>query len=87
VSTPTFSAASPRSAPPGVAARILLLLIDGYRLILSPVLGGFCRYQPSCSLYAQEAVRRHGARRGAALALRRLLRCHPFRPGGFDPVP
>jgi putative membrane protein insertion efficiency factor len=56
-------------------------------LILSPVLGGFCRYQPSCSLYAQEALRRHGARRGATLALRRLLRCHPFRPGGFDPVP
>lgn len=87
MSTPTSSVASPRSAPPGAAARILLLLIDAYRLILSPVLGGYCRYQPSCSLYADEAVRRHGAGRGASLALRRLLRCHPFRPGGFDPVP
>jgi len=66
---------------------MLLLLIDGYRLILSPVLGGYCRYQPSCSVYAAEAVRRHGAGRGASLALRRLLRCHPFRRGGFDPVP
>jgi uncharacterized protein len=87
VSTPISSVASRQSAPPGAAARILLLLIDGYRLILSPVLGGYCRYQPSCSVYADEAVRRHGARRGASLALRRLLRCHPFRPGGFDPVP
>jgi putative membrane protein insertion efficiency factor len=62
-------------------------LIEGYRLLLSPVMGGFCRYEPSCSVYGAEAVRRHGARRGAALALRRVLRCHPFRPGGFDPVP
>jgi putative membrane protein insertion efficiency factor len=62
-------------------------LIDAYRLVLSPVLGGFCRYQPTCSLYGAEAVRKHGARRGAALAARRVLRCHPFRPGGFDPVP
>jgi putative membrane protein insertion efficiency factor len=62
-------------------------LIEAYRLTLSPLLGGFCRFQPTCSRYAEEAVRRHGARRGSALALRRLLRCHPFRPGGFDPVP
>jgi uncharacterized protein len=87
VSTPTSSVASPAGGRPGAAARTLLLLIEGYRLMLSPVLGGFCRYQPSCSVYAGEAVRRHGARRGALLALRRVLRCHPFRPGGFDPVP
>lgn len=87
MSTPTSSVASPGNARPGVAARILLLSIEGYRLLLSPVMGGFCRYEPSCSVYGAEAVRRHGARRGAALALRRVLRCHPFRPGGFDPVP
>ena len=87
MSTRTSSVASPPGAAPGAAARILLLLIEGYRLVLSPLLGGFCRYQPTCSLYGAEAVRRHGARRGAWLALRRVLRCHPFRPGGSDPVP
>jgi uncharacterized protein len=87
VNTPISSAASPPDVRPGPAARILLLLIEGYRLLLSPVMGGFCRYQPSCSVYGAEAVRRHGARRGGALALRRILRCHPFRPGGYDPVP
>lgn len=77
----------PPEARPGLAARALLLAIDAYRALLAPLVGGYCRYVPSCSLYAAEAVRRHGARRGAYLALRRLLRCHPFRPGGFDPVP
>jgi putative membrane protein insertion efficiency factor len=72
---------------PGVAARALLLGIEVYRVTLSPLLGGFCRFQPSCSVYAAEAVRRHGARRGALLAVRRLLRCQPFHRGGFDPVP
>ena len=87
MSTRTSSAVSPPAAAPGAAARILLLLIEGYRLVLSPLLGGFCRYEPTCSRYGAEAVRRHGARRGAWLAARRVLRCHPFRPGGFDPVP
>jgi putative membrane protein insertion efficiency factor len=68
-------------------ARLLLLLIEAYRLTLSPLVGGFCRYEPTCSRYAAEAVRRYGAGRGAVLAVRRLLRCHPFRPGGLDPVP
>jgi putative membrane protein insertion efficiency factor len=63
------------------------LLIEGYRLALSPLLGGFCRYEPSCSRYGEEAIRRHGAARGLVLTLRRLARCHPFRPGGYDPVP
>jgi uncharacterized protein len=72
---------------PGLAARTLLLAIDAYRALLAPLVGGYCRFFPSCSVYAAEAVRRHGARRGAALALRRLLRCHPFHPAGFDPVP
>jgi putative membrane protein insertion efficiency factor len=70
-----------------VAARALLLLIEVYRVTLAPLIGGFCRYVPSCSVYAQEAIRRHGALAGAGLAARRLLRCHPFHPGGFDPVP
>jgi putative membrane protein insertion efficiency factor len=55
--------------------------------MLSPILGGHCRYVPSCSLYAQEALRCYGARRGARLAAARILRCHPFSRGGFDPVP
>lgn len=58
-----------------------------YQVILSPIFGGSCRYYPSCSAYAIEALERHGALRGGWLALRRIGRCHPFRPGGFDPVP
>ena len=87
MSTESASSASPHEARPGAAARVLLLLIEVYRVTLAPLIGGFCRYMPSCSVYAQEAIRRHGARAGSALALRRLLRCHPFHPGGFDPVP
>lgn len=86
MSTETGCGASP-SAAPGSAARLLLLLVEAYRLTLAPLLGGHCRFVPSCSVYAQEAVRRHGARRGAGLSVRRLLRCHPFHPGGIDPVP
>ncbi len=73
--------------PPGAGARLLLLLVEAYQVALSPLLGGFCRYEPSCSRYAEEALRRHGALRGGSLTLRRLSRCHPLRPGGFDPVP
>ena len=71
----------------GLGARLLLLAVEAYRLLLSPLLGGHCRFWPSCSAYAGEAIQRHGARRGAALSLRRLARCHPFNPGGVDPVP
>ncbi|MGE5127706.1 MAG: membrane protein insertion efficiency factor YidD [Betaproteobacteria bacterium] len=70
-----------------MAARTLLLLVEAYRVALSPLLGGHCRFFPSCSAYAQEALLTHGAGRGSLLAVRRLLRCHPLAPGGFDPVP
>jgi len=63
------------------------LSIDAYRATLAPLVGGYCRFYPSCSIYAEQALRRHGARRGLVLTLRRLLRCHPFRAGGYDPVP
>jgi putative membrane protein insertion efficiency factor len=66
---------------------LLLLLIRGYRLLLSPWLGSHCRFYPTCSQYAQEAVTRHGALTGSWLGLRRLLRCHPWHAGGVDPVP
>ncbi|MCU0635568.1 MAG: membrane protein insertion efficiency factor YidD [Gemmatimonadaceae bacterium] len=65
----------------------LIAGVRAYQLLLSPVLGGACRYYPTCSQYAIEALERHGARRGGWLAVKRILRCHPFRPGGFDPVP
>jgi putative membrane protein insertion efficiency factor len=67
--------------------RALVLLVDIYRASLSPLIGSVCRYQPTCSAYAREALVRHGAFRGSFLAVKRILRCHPFRPGGYDPVP
>lgn len=66
---------------------VLIYLIRGYQWLLSPLLGECCRYYPSCSQYAVEAIERHGCWRGGWLALRRLLRCHPWGPGGYDPVP
>lgn len=68
-------------------ARLAVQAITVYQRLLSPVLGGQCRFAPSCSEYARLAVLRHGAIRGAGLALGRLLRCHPFHPGGYDPPP
>jgi len=66
---------------------LVLLLIRGYQLIVSPVLGPACRFYPSCSQYALLAINQYGVVKGAYLAFRRLLRCHPFHPGGIDPVP
>jgi putative membrane protein insertion efficiency factor len=67
--------------------RLLALLIRGYQRLLSPLLPPSCRFYPSCSQYALEAVNRHGVLKGSWLAARRLARCHPFNAGGFDPVP
>ncbi len=66
---------------------LLLLLIRGYQYALRPMLGANCRFHPSCSEYAREALERHGALKGTWLALRRIARCHPYHSGGFDPVP
>jgi len=68
-------------------SKLLPLFIRAYRYAASPLLGMHCRFHPSCSAYALEALERHGTARGAWLALRRLSRCHPWHPGGHDPVP
>jgi putative membrane protein insertion efficiency factor len=68
-------------------ARLLVLFVRLYQRLIGPGLPKACRYYPSCSSYAVEALERHGAARGGWLAARRILRCHPFHPGGVDPVP
>ena len=67
--------------------KILLWLVRAYQLALSPLFGPTCRFYPTCSNYAMEAIREHGALKGAMLAAVRLAKCHPWHPGGFDPVP
>jgi putative membrane protein insertion efficiency factor len=67
--------------------KLLTLLIRGYRYLISPLLGNHCRFYPSCSHYALDAIEYHGALKGSWLAGARLLRCHPWHPGGYDPVP
>lgn len=71
----------------GTLVLVLVLVIRGYQLVLSPWLGPACRFDPSCSEYALEAIGRHGALRGGWLALRRIGRCHPLGGLGYDPVP
>ena len=66
---------------------LLLALIRFYKYVISPFLGRRCRFFPSCSEYAAEALEKHGALKGARLGLKRISRCHPWNPGGFDPVP
>lgn len=66
---------------------VLLLLVRVYRRLVSPALPQACRFYPSCSAYAETALLRHGAVKGTWLTARRLVRCHPFHPGGIDPVP
>ena len=72
---------------PGPVARVLLALVGLYRRGISPLLGPRCRFSPTCSAYAAGALTAHGALRGSWLAVRRVARCHPFSPGGLDPVP
>ena len=67
--------------------RFLILGVRAYQVGLGPLLPASCRYYPSCSAYAIEALERYGAARGTWLSVRRILRCHPFHPGGYDPVP
>jgi len=71
----------------GPVARLLVWLVRGYRLLLSPWLGSACRFEPTCSVYAIDALQCHGAARGSYLTLRRLARCQPWCEGGHDPVP
>lgn len=66
---------------------VLISLIRLYQLVLSPWLGSNCRFYPTCSCYAHEAIEQHGPARGVYLSARRILRCHPWHPGGYDPVP
>jgi putative membrane protein insertion efficiency factor len=67
--------------------KILIAIIRGYRYLVSPWLGNHCRFHPSCSHYAAESIENHGVARGLWLSMRRVLRCHPWHPGGYDPVP
>lgn len=76
-----------RSGTVSLAAAALIATIRIYQRTLSPLLGVHCRFEPTCSRYAEEALRTHGAVRGSGLTLRRLLRCHPFGGHGYDPVP
>jgi putative membrane protein insertion efficiency factor len=66
---------------------LLIRMVRGYQVAISPLLPASCRYYPSCSAYALEALERYGSIKGMRLTIGRILRCHPFRPGGYDPVP
>ena len=73
--------------PAGLPARAAVYVLDFYKRRISLLLPPACRFEPTCSVYAREAIARHGLARGAALSVGRLVRCHPFHRGGFDPVP
>ena len=78
---------APPVSKPSLASRVALAALRGYKLLLSPLFTGACRFHPSCSTYMAEAIRLHGVMRGGWLGLVRLSRCHPFGSSGFDPVP
>lgn len=71
----------------GIVARLMMACVRGYQRFISPLLPACCIYRPTCSQYAVEAIGKYGALKGGWLALRRILRCHPFHKGGYDPVP
>ncbi|MSR40829.1 MAG: membrane protein insertion efficiency factor YidD [Phycisphaerales bacterium] len=75
------------SEQPSLAARALIKAVRAYQIVLGPILGGSCRFSPSCSFYALDALRAHGAWRGSRLTFKRLLRCHPWGGHGHDPIP
>lgn len=87
MSAPTVELVEAEQPRRGPVARVLLAVVGFYRMAIGPALPPSCRYTPSCSAYAVEAIELHGAGRGSWLTLRRLLRCHPFHAGGHDPVP
>lgn len=87
VGSGTQSATVPRERRTPLARRCAMLPVRVYQCTLAWLLGGHCRFTPTCSHYALEAIERHGVTRGWWLALRRVCRCHPFCPGGHDPVP
>ncbi len=78
---------SDRGGAPAFPARVLIAMLVGYKRYVSPLLPPACRFHPTCSEYMAEALRVHGVVRGLWLGVRRLARCHPWHPGGFDPVP
>ena len=88
--TPTGLNSQPslqNDSKPPLLRRLFAVLLRGYRLLISPLLGQRCRFEPSCSRYAEQAVLAHGIFKGTWLALRRIGRCHPWHEGGYDPVP
>jgi putative membrane protein insertion efficiency factor len=87
VQSPALAVSSSDTPKPGLFARLLILFVRLYQLTLGHLLGGHCRFQPSCSNYALEVLRTHGAFRGALRSAARVSRCHPFHPGGYDPPP
>lgn len=74
-------------AMPSLLARVAIVVIDGYKRFLSPLLGRHCRFHPTCSTYARDAIARHGVARGGLMGAARLCRCQPLADGGLDPVP
>ncbi len=87
MSRPLDACAPDRRPAEGPAVRVALAALRAYKLLLSPLFTGACRFHPSCSTYAADALRAHGLVTGTWLAVRRLARCHPFGGSGYDPVP